>query len=132
MFSRSHLHLTNMLPKETKLNAKQTIFVIVSTMVLIGSVSVYGLRNAKKASKMFSHGSNRKKKYDCVLLQETHCKGTEESEQWAKEWSGYNTWYNGTRLSKGVAILISEQAPIKVIHSNGLYLLDYIPEDRNK
>ena len=86
-------------------------------MVLIGSVNVNGLRNAKKRRNVFTWF--KQKKYDCVLLQETHCEGTEESEQWAQEWSGYSKWHNGTRLSKGVAILISEQASIKVIQRNG-------------
>ena len=34
------------------------------------------------------------------------------------ELGGHSEWHNGTRLSKGVAILVGEHAPINVISSN--------------
>ena len=86
-------------------------------MVLLGSINVNGLRNKKKQHQniftWFKH-----KKYDCILLQETHCEGVDETQEWSKEWGGHSEWHNGTRLSKGVAILVGEHAHINVISSN--------------
>ena len=84
-------------------------------MVLIGSINVNGLRNTKKTSKRFLWF--KKKKYDCILLQETHCDSTDEAQEWAKEWN--SKWHNGIRLSKGVAILVGEHASINVVTSIG-------------
>ena len=86
-------------------------------MVLLGSINVNGLRNVKKRQNTFTWF--KQKKYDCILLQETHCAGIDEAQEWSKEWGGYSEWYNGTRLSKGVAILLGEHAPLSVISSNG-------------
>ena len=84
-------------------------------MVLLGSINVNGLRNIKKRQHIFTWF--KQKKYYCIL--EAHCAGIDEAQKWSKEWGGYSEWYNGTRLSKGVAILLGEHAPISVISSNG-------------
>ena len=55
------------------------------------------------------------KKYDVILLHETHCENSVEEREWAKDWNGTSLWCNGTRLSKVVAILINEKSPIKLL-----------------
>ena len=73
-------------------------------MVRFGSINVNGLRNDKKRQNVFNW--LKSKKYDVILLQETHCENSTEEYEWAKDWNGTSLWCNGTRLSKGVAVLI--------------------------
>ena len=44
--------------------------------------------------------------------------GIDDAQEWSKEWVGFSKWHNGTRLSKGVAILVKEHAPISILCSN--------------
>ena len=85
-------------------------------MVRFGSINVNGLRNDKKRQNVFNW--LKSKKYDVILLQETHCENSDEEHDWAKDWNGTSLWCNGTRLSKGVAILINEKSPIKLLSHN--------------
>ena len=86
-------------------------------MVLIGSINVNGLRNDKKRQNVFNWLKN--KKYDIILLQETHCENCDEEHEWSKDWNGVSIWCNGTRLSKGVAVLIKEKSNVKILSYNG-------------
>ncbi len=51
-----------------------------------------------------------KKRFDVVLLQETHHKSESEGESWPRRqnWFGPSFWSHGTSSSQGVAILVRE------------------------
>ena len=90
-------------------------------MVLVGSINVNGLRNEKKKKKKkknetIFHWLNTKS-YDITLLQETHCSNSEEELKWVNEWERTGFWSHGTRMSKGVSILISKCFNLQLISS---------------
>lgn len=76
-------------------------------MFRILSINVNGLRSFSKRAAVF-HWINEKK-FDCVLLQETHCSNDFEAKQWEKHWGGVGFWNNGTSSSNGVAILLTKE-----------------------
>ena len=55
----------------------------------------------------------KEQNYDLCLLQETHCESEDDILTWSKEWEGKVVWSNGTRASKGVAILVKPKLDIK-------------------
>ena len=75
-------------------------------MVRIASVNVNGLNNKSKRQNIFRWLD--KKRFDIVLIQETHCSNTETENVWKKEWCGDSTWNHGTNLSKGVSVLFNK------------------------
>ena len=68
----------------------------------------------------------KKKKWDVILLQETHCHLNKEKFRWCKEWDGYSIWSLGTSHSKGVTILCKEKMKSDIydqkIDVNGRYI----------
>ena len=86
-------------------------------MVLISSINVNGLRNDKKRQNVFNWLKN--KKHDIILLQDTHCANSDEEKEWVHDWNGTSLWCNGTRSSKGVAILIKRTTTVKILSYNG-------------
>lgn len=55
----------------------------------------------------------RKGKYDCILLQETHC--TEDEEKlWSAEWGGNILFSNGRSNSRGVAALFQKGTDLTI------------------
>jgi exonuclease III len=72
----------------------------------ICSVNVNGLRNANKRISIFNWLVE--KKFDIILLQETHCRDENESRQWGFQWKGKSFWCNGSSSSKGVAVLFKQ------------------------
>jgi hypothetical protein len=73
------------------------------------TVNVNGLRDNRKRELVFNWLVS--KKYDCICLQETHCKGVDIN-RWESEWKtqgdGASAWSCGSSESKGVAILLSK------------------------
>jgi exonuclease III len=72
------------------------------------------LRNANKRISIFNWLVE--KKFDIILLQETHCRDENESRQWGFQWKGKSFWCNGSSSSKGVAVLFKQN-------------LSYLPTD---
>ena len=68
----------------------------------------------------------KEKKWDIVLLQETHCHLNKEKFKWSKEWNGHSIWSLGTSHSKGVTILFREKMKYDIydekIDVNGRYI----------
>lgn len=61
------------------------------------------------------------KKYDIILLQETHCRSVTDQNLWEKAWEGKIIGSFGDIRSRGVAILISERLKN--------YSVDYVHRD---
>ena len=77
----------------------------------IGTFNVRGLRNNKKRQKIFKYLHS--KKYDIVLLQETH--STPEVERsWRIQWGGEIIYSHGTNLAKGNMILLKRNITVNV------------------
>ena len=76
------------------------------------SLNVRGLRDHKKRQTIFHW--LRKKNFDVILLQETHCIDTDIF-KWSKEWAGHSLWNVGTNNSKGVSILLKRGTNLNVI-----------------
>ena len=68
----------------------------------IVSLNVRGLQNKNKRNRIFQHFKT--KKYDVILLQETHSTQQDENE-WKKEWEGPAFLSLLNNLKRGVAIL---------------------------
>lgn len=82
-------------------------------MILIGSINVNGLRNYKKRQNIFHW--LQKKRYDIILLQETHCSDNSTELEWKRDWEGNSIWNNGTNLSKGVCILFRKKFEMQIL-----------------
>nr|CAB3264543.1 pol-like protein [Phallusia mammillata] len=70
----------------------------------VASFNVSGIRDPIKRKSIFKF--IREKKFQIVLIQETHCSDRDEK-LWQLEWGGEVVWSHGTNRSKGVAILFS-------------------------
>ena len=73
----------------------------------IASVNVNGFKNKLKrqnALKWFE----KKKNFDIILIQETHCNNIETENKWNRDWNGDSFWNYGTNLSKGVSVLFNK------------------------
>ena len=81
--------------------------------MLLHSINVNGLRNARKRQNVFNWLV--KQKTDIALVQETHCESEEKAQEWIKEWKGNTFWSHGTHLSKGVAFLFNEHANFNIL-----------------
>lgn len=83
--------------------------------ISIASYNVKGLGNELKRRKIFNY--LHEKKFDIVLMQETHATGTQEK-FWASEWGGKILYANGTSAARWTAILIRKKLEneIKEIH----------------
>lgn len=68
------------------------------------TMNVNGLNSPCKRRAIFDH--LRKAKADVYLLQETHSSPDTEK-IWAQEWGAHASFCNGSRSSKGVAILLA-------------------------
>ena len=78
----------------------------------------------------------RQKRYDIILLQETHCNSNVESTKWGNQWGGKSWWANGSSASKGVAVLLKHKFQFAIeniyTHDDGRFIsLDFI-YDENK
>jgi exonuclease III len=87
-------------------------------MLFIASVNSNGLRNNNKRSLVFNW--LKQKKYDVVLLQETHCNNDVESKNWANEWGGTCFWNNANSSSKGVGIMIKDKLSLNIKNTKSL------------
>ena len=76
------------------------------------SLNVKGLRDDQKRSTLFHWF--KQKNVDLILLQETHCENSSDKYIWGHEWEGDTFWSYGTKLSRGVAILVKPNLDIKV------------------
>ena len=81
------------------------------------SLNVNGLNSRDKRASLFF--LLKRRRYDVVLLQETHHETEEVGLGWAKEmvgaeraWPGESFWSHGTHQARGVAILVREGSPI--------------------
>ena len=74
--------------------------------VRIASVNVNGLNNKAKRQNTFRWFD--KKRFDIILVQETHCNNTDTEQSWMKDWNGDSFWNHGTNLSKGVSVLLKK------------------------
>lgn len=81
----------------------------------IVSMNVNGLNMDAKRRIIFDH--LRKTKADIALLQETHATSAVEK-IWGKEWGGASFFNNGTRSSRGVAILVNRNLSFNVCSIN--------------
>lgn len=80
--------------------------------VKVVSMNVNGLNISYKRRAIFKH--LRKARADIFLIQETHC--TSDTEKiWKQEWGAPAYFCNGSKSSKGVAILMSRELSFKVI-----------------
>lgn len=79
------------------------------------SYNVRGLGDEKKRRKIFNY--LHEKKWDIVLLQETHSTVAKES-FWTNEWGGRIFFSHGTSSAKGVAILLKKNSPFVLKHLN--------------
>ena len=86
--------------------------------------NVRGMKNDKKRRAIYCW--IKEKKWDVILLQETHCHLNKEKFRWSKEWDGYSIWSLGTSHSKGVTILCKEKMKSDIydekIDVNGRYI----------
>lgn len=81
----------------------------------IVSMNVNGLNMDAKRRIIFDH--LRQSKADIIFLQETHATSTIER-IWEKEWGGAAFFNNGSRSSRGVAILMSRKLSFNVCAIN--------------
>ena len=72
----------------------------------ICSLNVNGIRDRSKRAQLFTW--LKIKKFDIVLLQETHCKSYGDSKLWEKEWGGVCFWSFGGSRSRGTCIMVRE------------------------
>lgn len=75
------------------------------------SLNVRGLRDKIKRRHLFH--IFRQKRYDIVMLQETHCTQT-DVKIWTSQWGGDLYYSNGTNNSKGVITLIRKNLDYKL------------------
>ena len=99
----------------------------------IVTYNVNGLNENSKMREVFYH--LHQKKYDIVLMQETHCIKNKER-LWSSTW-GSQIWFdNGESNARGVAVLFSKQCEVNVhtvIRSgNGRYLIIYLTINNTK
>ena len=88
------------------------------------SLNIRGLQSYSKRKSVVTW--LQRKKYDIVLLQETH--STIECEHvWRKEWNGPSFFSNGTNNSKGCMVLVRAELDFKVktvkADANGRYII---------
>lgn len=81
----------------------------------IVSMNVNGLNLDAKRRSIFDH--LRKEKADIALLQETHATSNSDK-MWEKEWGGSAFFNNGSRSSRGVAILLNRNLSHKISKTN--------------
>ncbi|KAK3091078.1 hypothetical protein FSP39_016969 [Pinctada imbricata] len=83
--------------------------------ISLATLNVNGLRNREKRNNLFYW--LKKKNYDVIALQETHCTDSETA-QWENEWKsiggGESYWNNGTSASKGVGILVGKNIAFEI------------------
>ena len=80
--------------------------------VKIFSLNVNGIRDPVKRQTIFLW--LKEQNVHICLLQETHCEDLNDIREWSKEWKGVSYWAVGSKMSKGVAILIREKLDIKI------------------
>lgn len=83
-----------------------------SSELKLASFNVKGLNIETKRRSIFVR--LKAKKYDIVLLQETHSTPSSES-LWKCQWGGKNIWSHGESGSRGVAILYKRGLDIQLL-----------------
>lgn len=78
--------------------------------ITIVSMNVNGLNISTKRRIIFDH--LRKTKADIILIQETHATSSTEH-LWQQEWGGQAFFSNGSKSSRGVAVLLNRNLPFK-------------------
>ena len=83
-------------------------------LLSIASLNVNGLRGNLKRKTTFYF--LKQKKYDIILLQETHSTSADEN-LWVCEWGGKVFFYHGEKHTNGVAMLFKHTLQF-LVHAN--------------